>query len=198
MRLLLTRHGQATWNLQWRYQGQGDPPLAPEGERQARALAARLAGERIDAAYASDLQRAARTAELIIGGRGLAVVSDPAWRETSYGAWTGLTAAEIAARDLDHWERWRADWNVAPPGGETGEDVQRRVVAAARRLHELHPEDTVLMVTHSGPLLVLYCWLAGLPLGSTDALPNTHGALSSVRWDVDGPVVEFWNDLSHQ
>lgn len=190
MRLLLTRHGQATWNLQGRYQGQGDPPLAPDGERQAQALAARLARERPATGRAHG--RADHR------GRGLAVVSDPAWRETSYGAWTGLTAAEIAARDLDHWERWRADWNVAPPGGETGEDVQRRVVAAARRLHELHPEDTVLVVTHSGPLLVLYCWLAGLPLGSTDALPNTHGALSSVRWDVDGPVVEFWNDLSHQ
>ena len=197
MRLLLSRHGQATWNLQGRYQGQGDPPLAPEGERQARALASRLALERIDAVYASDLQRAARTAEIVAEGRGLAVVRDAAWRETSYGEWTGLTGEEIAARDPAHWERWRADWNTAPPGGETGEDVQRRVVAAAQSLRQRQPNDTVLIVTHAGPLLVLQCWVAGLPLGSTDALPSAHGGLSCVRWDDGGPRAEFWNDVSH-
>ena len=197
MRLLLARHGQATWNLQGRYQGQGDPPLAPEGERQARALAARLAKERIDAVYASDLQRAARTAEIFAEGRGLAVVTDPAWRETSYGQWTGLTAEEIAARDTDYWQRWRADWNLAPPGGETAEDVQRRVLPAARRLYAQHPDGTVLVVTHIGPLLVLYCWVVGLPVGSADASPHTHGALSCVRWGEAGPAIEFWNDLSH-
>ena len=69
MRLLLARHGQATWNLQGRYQGQGDPPLAPEGERQARALAARLAKERIDAVYASDLAGSADRRDLRRGPR---------------------------------------------------------------------------------------------------------------------------------
>lgn len=197
MRLLLARHGQATWNLQGRYQGQGDPPLASEGEQQARALAARLAEERIDAVYASDLQRAVRTAEIVVGGRGLAVVPDAAWRETSYGEWTGLTGEEIAARGPGYWPRWRADWNLAPPGGETAEDVQRRVLPAAQRLHEQHPDGTVLVVTHIGPLLVLYCWAVGLPLGSPDVSPHTHGALSCGRWDATGPAVEFWNDLSH-
>ncbi len=197
MRLLLARHGQTTWNLQGRYQGQADPPLAPEGERQAYALGRRLATERIDAVYASDLQRASRTAGIIVEDRGLAVVSDPAWRETAYGEWTGLTADEVAARDPDYWQCWRADWNLAPPHGETGEDVLRRVVPEARWLYERHPDDTVLVVTHIGPLLVLYCWIVGLPLGSTDASPHTHGALSCVRWDPAGSAVEFWNNASH-
>lgn len=197
MRLLLARHGQATWNLQGRFQGQGDPPLAPEGKRQARSLAGRLATEHLDAVYASDLQRAMRTAEIIVQGRGLPVVSEPAWRETSYGEWTALTGDEIAARDPDYWPRWRADWNLAPPGGETGDDVQRRVVAAARRIYELHRDETVFVVAHIGPLLVLYCWIVGLPLGSTAVSPHTHGALSSARWGASGPLAEYWNDCSH-
>ncbi len=71
------------------------------------------------------------------------------------------------------------------------------MVAAARRIYERHPDETVLVVTHIGPLLVLYCWAVGLPLGSTDASPHAHGALSCVRWNPAGPVVEFWNDRAH-
>ena len=196
MRLLLARHGQSLWNLQGRFMGQADPPLAPEGERQALALAARLRGERLDAVYTSDLRRAASTAEIVAEAIGLAVVTDPAWRETSFGAWTGLTREEVAARDPELWRRWRTDGDLAPPGGETPDDVQQRVVPAARRFYEQHSNGTVLVVTHIGPLHVLYCWILGLPIRTTD-VPHLHGAISSVRWDSAGAVVEFWNNSSH-
>jgi broad specificity phosphatase PhoE len=196
MRLLLARHGQSPGNLQGRFMGQADPPLAPEGERQALALAARLREERLDAVYTSDLRRAAATAEIVAEAGGAVVMTDPAWRETSFGAWTGLTREEVAARDPELWRRWRTEGHLAPPGGETPEDVQQRVVPAARRLYEQHPNGTVLVVTHIGPLHVLYCWILGLPVRTTD-VPHHHGALSSVRWDSGGPVIEFWNDSSH-
>ncbi|WP_045233917.1 histidine phosphatase family protein, partial [Deinococcus pimensis] len=62
MRLTLVRHGVTEWNAVGRWQGHADTPLSPDGERQARLLGRRLAGERFDLVYTSDLSRAARTA----------------------------------------------------------------------------------------------------------------------------------------
>jgi len=65
MRLLIARHGQSTWNLEGRYQGHQDPPLSDLGRRQAHLLRVRLSREPLTAVYASDLERAWRTAEII-------------------------------------------------------------------------------------------------------------------------------------
>ena len=200
MRLLITRHGQTLWNLERRYQGQSDSELTDEGVRQARLLGRRLADERVDAVYASDLRRAWRTAELAIGGRGLAVARDPAWREKGYGAWEGLTRAEVAARYPEQWQYYGFDRaNVAPPGGESLRDVQRRVVAALAALQQWHRDDAVLVVTHAVPLWVLACTLHGDDLATSQRPHLTNCSLSCVRWD-DGesvPAIECWDDNAH-
>ena len=65
MRLLIARHGATQHNLDGRFTGQFDAPLSALGERQAEALAKRLAGQRFDAIIASDLLRARQTAGCI-------------------------------------------------------------------------------------------------------------------------------------
>ena len=64
-RLLIVRHGQTDWNSSGRFQGQMDVPLNPTGVQQAKAVAERLSTETPAAIYASDLQRAWQTAEII-------------------------------------------------------------------------------------------------------------------------------------
>ena len=73
--ILLLRHAQSVWNAQGRWQGWADPPLSPGGERAARGAAAHGALDGIDATASSDLQRAARTAELLAGGEAPAAVT---------------------------------------------------------------------------------------------------------------------------
>ena len=72
-RLLLVRHGKTEWNESGRYQGISDISLSEEGLRQAEALGQRLAGEKIDAVYSSDLKRAVQTARTIASGRDLEI-----------------------------------------------------------------------------------------------------------------------------
>ena len=64
-RLVFIRHGQTLWNMDGRVMGQLDSPLSPLGERQARAVAERLAREPFDFLYSSDLGRAVQTARFI-------------------------------------------------------------------------------------------------------------------------------------
>ncbi len=89
--LLLARHGETDWNRERRWQGHADPPLNELGRAQARRLAEALAGEQLEAIYASDLRRAHETAEIVGARLGLPVTSDPDLREIDVGSWSGLT-----------------------------------------------------------------------------------------------------------
>lgn len=158
--LLLLRHAQSAWNAEARWQGWADPPLSPDGEEQARAAAARLAGEGppFDLVVTSDLHRARQTGELLAAGLGLdrpgLVEAD--LREHHVGAWSGLTRSEIAERWPDLLARWEGGELVTPPGGEDWIAFQERVVAAGRRVAASVPRDArILVVAHGGVLRAL-------------------------------------------
>ena len=198
MRLYITRHGQTIWNLERRYQGQGDSPLTEGGERQARLLAGRLDAVPLDAVYSSDQRRAWRTAEMAIAGRALAVTHDPAWRERAYGDWEGMTRPEIAERFPEQWRVHRADRaGSKPPGGESLLEVQQRVLAALAALRERHAHQNVLVVTHGGTLWVLACTLHGDDLATSQRPYLANCGLSVLHWAAGEVVVECWDDVAH-
>lgn len=164
MNLLLVRHAETEHNAQARCQGQSDPPLSAEGLGQAAALATRLAGCEIHAIYSSDLRRASETAAAIAAAHGLAVHTDPRLREMAFGAWEGLTWAEIGERYPQEWAAWQADpLNVAPPGGETLTQVAARVRSVFEVIAERHSDRCVAVVSHGGPLRVWLSLALGLP-----------------------------------
>src|SRR5216110_2190911 len=88
----LVRHGETTWNVERRFQGQLDVELSKTGLRQAEAVARWLAAQpvRFAAIYSSDLQRASRTALSIGAKLGLEPRRDPSLRELNVGEWQGL------------------------------------------------------------------------------------------------------------
>jgi alpha-ribazole phosphatase len=198
LRLLLARHGQTTWNHDGRLQGQVDVPLSGVGGQQAARLRLRLAPEQIDAVYASDLERSWRTAELAVAGRGVDVQRDRAWRELAFGEWEGLTYEQVIERDRDLAERRVVDpEHVAPPGGEDLAAVARRIDAALTAIGTRHDGQTVLIVTHGGPLRVLACRILEIPLDRSWRFSSANCGLSVVTWYDAGPILEVWNDASH-
>ncbi|MGH2930671.1 MAG: histidine phosphatase family protein, partial [Solirubrobacteraceae bacterium] len=95
---MLWRHGQTTWNVEHRFQGQTDIPLDETGEAQAQYAARRLATLRPVAIVASDLSRAQQTAAALSMLTGLEAVADKDLRERFGGDWEGLTDDEIRER----------------------------------------------------------------------------------------------------
>jgi broad specificity phosphatase PhoE len=185
---LILRHGQSAWNAEGRWQGWIDVPLTEAGEAQARARAEALAADGIDVGivYASDLQRAHRTAELIAAAIGAAVVPDERLRERNGGEWQGHTAAEIDERWPGMRELWRGRALHAPPGAESDNTVLARFDAALPDIIDAtDPERDAMIVTHGG-LLRLVADRAGV--SAENVVENVGGHW--FRWDGAQLVIE--------
>jgi broad specificity phosphatase PhoE len=166
-RILLVRHGQSEWNADGRWQGQADPPLSELGA--AQAVAAAGAVGIVDAIYASDLERAHHTAELVAAQLGADVVVEPRLRERSAGDWEGRTHAEIDAGWPGYLESGQR-----PEGYEPDESVLDRVLDALGAIAALHDGD-VLVVTHGGVVRVVERHIGGAD--AEGLVPNLGG-----RW----------------
>jgi broad specificity phosphatase PhoE len=195
---LLARHGETTWNAEQRVQGQTDAPLSELGRRQAQRLGARLAGEPIAAAYASDLSRAWDTARIALAGRDVPLHPCPGLREINLGRWQGLTGAEIDRRWPGQSERfWDADPDLAPDGGETRRELQARVVASIETIVARHVNELVLVVSHGGALRAFACWILDADLAVSRRLEVDNCGLSVVQLRPARPMLVGWNDVTH-
>ena len=196
--ILLIRHGQTDWNAAGRWQGHEDIPLNGTGRKQAALLAARLAQWRITAVYSSDLKRAAETAAILAEALRLEVIADRAWRERNGGAFQGLTGAEIEVQLPEAWANLRRGI-VAPPGGETGEDLRRRITGAFHRLVQQHNGEMVAVVTHGGALRALITHVLLLPPDNDPRISlrgNTGLSIVEVEEGLPPRLVRL-NDTGH-
>lgn len=158
--LLLTRHGETDWNAAGRWQGHSDTPLNEEGRRQARALAETLSA--VDAVYSSDLARARETAEILAAPHGLEVRIDARLRERGFGAWEGLTNAEIEGRFPDELGRWRTGKGFGAADAEPYEIFAARIESFLDDVLRHHRDETVLVVAHGGSIRVIHALARGL------------------------------------
>lgn len=195
---LLLRHGQTPMSVQKRYAGLSDVPLTGTGVDQAAAAAKRLASASIGAIVSSPLRRAVRTAEEVVAVTGVPMVTDEGFRETDFGAWDGLTFAEVRERWPAEMASWLANPAVAPPGGESFADVSMRVTEALQRVLTSHARQNVLIVSHVTPIKTL---VAAALLAPPAALYRMHldlAALCEIDWYADGPaVLRSFNDTAH-
>jgi len=195
---LLLRHGQTPMSVQKRYAGRTDVPLTDAGLAQAAAAAKRLASAGIDAIVASPLRRTMQTAEAVAEVAGLPVATEDGFRETDFGAWEGLTFAEVRERWPSEMKAWLADPEVAPPGGESFAEVSERVAAALHRVLDSRTGQRILIVSHVTPIKTL---VAAALLAPPAALYRMHldvAALCEIDWYADGPaVLRSYNDTAH-
>jgi len=198
--VILVRHGRSTWNEERRWQGQADPPLSDAGKAQARRVAERLRSEPIAAIYSSDLRRALETAQIIGGFLKLEPRPEPRLREIDLGEWAGLTGEEIAARYPEQWQAWTNYENIRPGGGETFDEMQRRVMAALREITAAHPGETVCVVTHGGAVYAILGHVLGLERGPRlfkDLPPNRNTAVTILHFRDNEAELSLIMDAGH-
>ncbi|WP_256107478.1 bifunctional RNase H/acid phosphatase [Streptomyces sp. ODS05-4] len=199
--LVLLRHGETALTPQKRFSGSGgsDPELSAAGRRQAEAAAALLAARgTVQEIVTSPLRRCRQTAAEVAERLGLEVRVEEGLREADFGAWEGLTFAEVRERYPDDLDAWLASPKAAPTGGESFAAVSRRVAAARDRLTTAHAGRTVLAVTHVTPIKTLVRLALGAPPESLFRMELSAASLSVVAYYRDGNAsVRLLNDTSH-
>ena len=198
-RLLLVRHGETELNSAERYWGHSDVKLSPLGLRQAERLRDRLAIERIDAVYSSDLQRAWATAKTITSRHQLDVITCAELREINFGKIEGLNFEEISQLFPEFAAKWKArrSTNIEFPGGESLDQLHSRVGNFVSRLKKRKAEETVLVVAHAGVLRSLICQLMGLELRYIYQIRLDLASLSILESYPAGAILTLLNDTSH-
>ncbi|MCX5382761.1 bifunctional RNase H/acid phosphatase [Streptomyces sp. NBC_00083] len=199
---VLLRHGETALTPAKRFSGSGgtDPELSAVGRGQAERAAAAFA-ERgtIEVIVSSPLRRCRETAAVVAARLGLDVHIEEGLRETDFGAWEGLTFAEVRERHPDDLDAWLASAKAAPTGGgESFAAVARRVAAARDRLIAAHPRRTVLAVTHVTPIKTLVRLALGAPPESLFRMELSAASISAVAYYGDGNAsVRLLNDTGH-
>ena len=201
-RLFLIRHGRVDFDSrEFRTSPRGrqwNPPLSEEGRTQSESLAARLLLMELPAAvYASPFRRCAQTIEPFRERSGVEPVLDEEVGEVFIGEWEGLSFEEIVSGDEEPARRFRefeAMFSMAP-GGESGEDLRRRVIPAVEAIIGRHPEGDVVVVTHGG---VINSYI-GHVLGIEEDmffLPE-NASINTVILDGYSRRIRFLNDTRH-
>jgi broad specificity phosphatase PhoE len=182
-RAVLLRHGATEWSRSGQHTGRTDIPLLEVGREQARAAGELLGAMTFAQVLTSPLLRARETAALA----GFDGEVDPDLVEWDYGAYEGLTSAQIQAER----PRWTL-WTEGVIDGEGAADVGRRVDRVIERIR-LVDGDT-LCVAHGHVLRVLTARWLGLPPAGGRLFALGTGTVSILGWEHDTPVVTLWND----
>jgi broad specificity phosphatase PhoE/ribonuclease HI len=191
---VMARHGATELSLEKRFSGSGgfDAPLAPLGVAQAQALAAELVGrDDIHRIVSSPLLRTLQTAGIAADALGLDVEVIDGFAECAFGEWDGHTFAEVRDRWPRELDEWLASTSVPPPGGETFEACQARVLEARGEVVSRFPGERVLVVSHVTPIKIMVAHAVGAPLASLYRMELPPCSLSSLAWFPDGNASMF-------
>ncbi|KQB86828.1 bifunctional RNase H/acid phosphatase [Corynebacterium lowii] len=154
-RLILVRHGQTEHTVRGCYSGHSDPDLTSIGTAQAERAAQLVQGlvsSREAVVLSSPLRRARHTAQAVAQSIGAAVKVEADLIELNFGDWDGKEFSQVRdAYPAEH-AAWLEDTAVAPPGGESLDELHRRVSALRERLVKDHEGATLVLVSHVNPI----------------------------------------------
>jgi broad specificity phosphatase PhoE/ribonuclease HI len=185
--LVLVRHGATSHTADKRFSGglaSSNPGLTDEGRGQVREVAEWLAplGEAVEAVVASPVRRTRESAEILAERLALGLVEEPGFAEMEFGAWDGLTFAEVRERYPDEIEGWLGSLDVAPNGGESFSEVEKRVLAGLERVLDDYAGKTVLVVSHVTPIKILVAHAVAAPLSALFRMELSTASVSVVSF----------------
>lgn len=197
MRLYLVRHGQTSWNTIGRAQGHTDIPLDPVGIYQATNLRHAFEGVRVDRILTSDLTRCLETAQPIAKATGTALEPRKDLRERGFGQWEGLMFNEVSALLASEAETAGITaQQVRPPGGESFDDVWKRLDAVVELL--LATRDHIVVVSHGGALSLLLAKLIRGTLDTSRAFRFSNTGVTELQRRADGLfLMNRYSDTAH-
>lgn len=163
--------------------------LSDDGRAQADAVASTIAGlAKVDAVYASPLERTRETAAPIGKARGLRVQVDRGLLECDFGDWTGAPLKDLMK--LPEWrtvQRYPSGFRF--PGGESFTEMQARITGAVARLVDRHRGGVVVAVSHADPIKAAVADALGTHLDLFQRIVVSPCSVTAVAYGPGGPAV---------
>jgi broad specificity phosphatase PhoE len=183
--LWLVRHGETAWSLSGQHTGRTDIPLTARGREQAQLLGRRLMKKSVALVLTSPLRRATETCEL--SGHAAHAIPDEDLLEWNYGAYEGLTSAEIR-KEFPEWTIWTGGVR----GGESADQVGERVDRVIAR--SLAAQGDVALYAHGHVLRILAARWLGLAATGGRYLGLDTASLSKLGYEREARVIRAWNE----
>ncbi|MCK8826486.1 alpha-ribazole phosphatase [Natroniella acetigena] len=198
--VILVRHGETEWNRDFKFQGSQDVELSAEGKEQGEKLAVRLASEKIDKIYSSNLTRAYQTANLVAEKHELQVIQVDGLQEINFGEWEGMTYQEINEEFDFTVDQWMKDpVTKKPPAGESLKQLEERTIKALKTIIKEETGNKIVVVSHGGVIKTLLCNLLEMPLNKSWKLKQSNTAVNILKF-YEGQasvILELFNCTAH-
>ncbi|HUF75932.1 MAG TPA: histidine phosphatase family protein [Longimicrobiales bacterium] len=179
-RIYFVRHGQSEWNAIQRFQGQWNSDLSELGRRQAEQTGRLLADLGIQALFASPLDRARQTAEIVNRHLRLPVAFDDRIKEWDCGDWSGHLREDVLSRWPQEWAARQADmFHYRGPKCENYPDMFERARPFVAEL-ERHEAERIAVVSHGMIGKVMIAILLDLDERQTLAIHQANDVAFSV------------------
>ena len=196
-RIILARHGQTEWNLQYRFQGRTNVKLTETGKCQAQALASRLSSWSVEAVYTSPLDRAYYTASAIAERHNLTPEILPELEEINFASWEGESIPALEKEQHTAFSLWRSDPFFYPPeGAETWEKLYVRLSQAVK-IFLGGDYKNIVVVSHGSIMRALYAVFVGLNPHKVWNMEVSNCSMSGIEMRRGRPVLIFTNDDLH-
>jgi broad specificity phosphatase PhoE len=150
-------HGTTTDNEKELSSGHNDVELSKLGVTQSRELGERYKNKKLDAVFASDLQRAYKTGEIAFEGRNIPIIKDRRLREVDYGEMTQRPGEEVKKLKLQYISK-------PFPGGESYEQTSKHMKSFLQDVLKKYDGKTVMVIGHRATQYGLERWIKGIPL----------------------------------
>jgi probable phosphoglycerate mutase len=194
--VLLARHAETA--APDRFHGaESDIGLSDFGARQAEQLAVYLRTQGAAAIYSSAMRRAIETTRPIAQACQLIPVQIAQLHERRIGPLSGLAREEGWAVYAASKTRWiGGDLDHTHEGGESYNDVRRRVVPVLQDLAARHAGETIIVVAHGVVIRVaLTSLLAGARPSDFDRFAIDFASVNELRFDGSTWTAEKLNHV---
>ncbi len=187
--MLLVRHATNDWVGSKRLAGRSPGVrLNARGRAEAAALAARLQDYRVDAIFASPLERTLETAAFLAAPKGLEPQPLEGVLEIDFGRWTGQSLEDLRKDPL-----WPGVMHQPSrtrfPEGETLREAQARAVEALESLCQAQPDSVLVVVSHADVIKAVLAHYSGVHLDLFQRLDVQPASVSVLRFTDQGPMV---------
>ena len=204
--ILLIRHGETAWNAVRKLQGHLDIPLNEEGLRQAKALAAHLQNEKLDAIISSDLQRAMQTAAAIADLQNTSLQINPQLRERCFGDFEGKLYSELPELYPEAYAQWRSrdpDFHFPAKNdgsGNRGESIREfhhRTTSCIQHYAQLYAGKRIALIAHGGVLECAWREATGLPLNAERTVTIYNASINRFCFKQGHLKLVQWGQIEH-